>query len=91
MDKNNRTPTGIKDRHAREICVDDIVKVTYGDAVKNFSENEKVIMKNRKFYLDHEDGTSTLGSSCYSLEIIGNIFDNPELFKEGRIISYWGD
>ena len=91
MEKNKRTPTGIKDKHGIEICVDDIVKVTYGDAHHNFSENEKVIIENGKFYLDHEDGTSALDSSCHSLEIIGNIHENPNLFKEGRRISFWGD
>ena len=91
MKKNNRIPTGIKDIHDIEICVDDIVKVTYGDAVQNFSENEKIIMEVGKFYRDHEDGTSTLDSSYYSLEIIGNIHNNPELFQEGRRISFWGD
>lgn len=91
MEKNNRTPTGIKDIHDIEICVGDIVKVTYGDAVKYFSENEKVIMRDGKFYLDHEDGTSTLDSSCYSVEIIGNIHDKPEIFKTGQRISFWGD
>ena len=91
MEKNNRTPIGIKDKHGIEICVDDIVKVTYGDAHINFSENEKVIMENGKFYLAHEDGTSTFDSPHYSFEVIGNIHDNPELFKEGGRISFWGD
>ncbi len=91
MNKLERIPTGIQDINERMIFVDDIVKVTYGDAQNNFSENEKVIYDNGKFYLDHHYGTSSFDSPHYSLEVIGNIHDNPELFNKGRRISFWGD
>lgn len=40
------------------------------------------------FFLDCEDGTSPLQFDHNKLEIIGNIDGNPELFKEGRRISF---
>lgn len=45
MKKEERIPTGIKDINNRMIFVDDIVKVTYGNAENNFSETKKLYMK----------------------------------------------
>lgn len=91
MNQSERVPTGIKDVNNRMIFVDDIVKVTYGKGENKFSENEKVIYEDGKFYLDHQDGTSSFDSPHYSLEVIGTIYDNPELFNDERRISFWGD
>lgn len=84
-------PTGILDIHGKQICVGDIVRSYTGEVKLNYSENEKVIFENGKFYLDNEDGTCDLEFYHRPLEIIGNIVDNTELFKEGRRISFWDD
>lgn len=80
--------TGVKDKNDIPICVGDILRVSYGDAVSNFSENELVIYKDGKFLLDHEDGQSTFDSPHFSLEVIGTLKDNPELYNDGFHISF---
>lgn len=40
MKHNERIATGNLDKNGQMIFVDDIVKVTYGDAIVNLSENE---------------------------------------------------
>ena len=91
MEKNRRTPTGIKDIHGIEICVDDIVRSYTGPILLNYAGNELVVFYDGKFCLDNEDGTSSLYNIRKPLEIIGNIHDNSKLFKEGGRISFWDD
>lgn len=87
----NRIPTSYKDKNGKEIFVNDIVKVTYGDADHKFSEYEKVILKDGVFYLDHDDGISTFDSPQYSLEVTGTIHKEPLLFTEDVKISFFED
>ncbi len=89
MENLHRISTGILDIHGKEICVGDIVRSYTGEIMFNYADNKKVICKSGKFYLDNEDGTSSLDFYRQPLEIIGNIKENPELFKEGRRISFW--
>ncbi|UFK97714.1 YopX family protein [Kaistella faecalis] len=83
--------TGIKDKNNNKIFVGDILRVTYGNADSNFSENELVICKDGKFLLDHEDGQSTFDSPHFSLEVIGTLKDNPELYNDNFRISFDSD
>jgi uncharacterized phage protein (TIGR01671 family) len=82
---------GIKDSNGKEIYDGDIV--TYGteDAVVNatveFAEEDseesmfltgyKMVVINAADYEDNDDNE-------HALEIIGNIFENPELIKEDK-------
>lgn len=71
--------------------VGDIVKVTYGNKDSNWFEVEKVIWKDNRFYLESQDGISSLDSLHYTYEIIGNINDDPDLYKDGYKMKFWGD
>lgn len=91
MNELERLYTGRKDKNNNKIFVGDIVRVTYGNADSNFSENELVIYKEGKFLLDHEDGQSTFDSPHFSLEVIGTLKDNPELYNDNFRISFDND
>lgn len=91
MNYLDRIYTGEKDKNNNKIFVGDIVRVTYGDAASNFSENELVIYKEGKFLLEHEDGLSTFDSPHFSLEVIGIQTDNPELYKDNFRILFGSD
>lgn len=91
MENNNRISTGKYDKNNKRIYVGDILKVLYGDANSTFSDIEKVIVRDNKFYLESQDGVSSIDSPHYSYEIIGNIFDNPNLFDDDFKMSFWGD
>jgi len=51
MKHNERIATGNLDKNGQMIFVDDIVKVTYGDAIVNLSENEGWLLRMAYFIL----------------------------------------
>lgn len=77
--------TGLKDKNNREIYEGDILKSIHGttgnpmyEAVE-WSENEgwwSIRLSNNARYTLHDALTSQMG---YSYEVIGNIYENPEL------------
>ena len=69
--------TGLHDKHGKEIYEGDIVKGQYG---------EKEIVELRKFYnYNSEGGCEGFGwateTDIEKCEVIGNIYENPELLK----------
>lgn len=68
--------TGLKDENEREIYEGDIVKhATWGDVYE-------VIFEDGGFYVLSSYDFQTINE--YPLEVIGNIYENPELLEESK-------
>lgn len=88
--------TGLHDKNGNEIYEGDIVKrKCVNDGWPTNEGNWPVVFKNGSFGIEVGDGThirfaekevwadmSASGENIYEYEIIGNIYDNPELLKE---------
>ena len=73
--------TNCKDKNGKEIYKDDIVKNDYGQI-------GRVVFKHGAFVFQWNDNTETYWSadpdSENDIEVIGNIWENPDLLKGGN-------
>lgn len=79
--------TGLKDKNGKEIYEADIVKIEYADfkfkGVVKYDETYLAYVITNTYTATHE--YENLGDYIdYGIEVIGNIYDNPELLEKGE-------
>lgn len=75
--------TGLKDCHGKGIYEGDIVKTDLGNGVVVFDSGEFLVRNlDDDEYYGFDDFFSLYKGGCYLVEVIGNIYENPEFLKE---------
>jgi uncharacterized phage protein (TIGR01671 family) len=70
--------TGLSDKNGKDIYDGDIVKRSLSGS--NPTTTDKVYFQNGSFVIGEGDFIRTISSFC-TLEVIGNIYENPELLS----------
>ena len=68
--------TGLKDKNGKEIYEGDILFEILGE------EYFKVIFENGSYRAENEEYSLDLSEYAHLCEIVGNVYENPELIKE---------
>lgn len=74
--------TGLRDKNDREIFEGDVIKVNYWLEVVSFSE-EKVMFVSKAIGFPEASLYDLFNSDIFTVEIIGNIYENPKLAEVG--------
>ena len=74
--------TGLRDKNDREIFEGDVIKVNYWLEVVSFSE-EKVMFVSKNIGFPETSLYDLFNSDIFTVEIIGNIYENPKLAEVG--------
>ena len=78
--------TGLKDNNGKEIFEGDILAFETNDEVINvnvfWDEEHALFMFESKKYNEQEPLAELVENNTYPFEIIGNIYENPELLEE---------
>jgi uncharacterized phage protein (TIGR01671 family) len=72
--------TGLVDKNGKEVWEGDIVKYTE-DGVYEDEERSTVVFENCGFWLDKHDNEYGYWPEAEDIEVIGNIYESPELIK----------
>lgn len=72
--------TGLKDKRGKKIHEGDIVKTDLGNGVVIFDSGAFLVRNlDDDEYYGFDDFFSLYEGGCYLVEVIGNVFENPEL------------
>lgn len=78
--------TGLKDKNGKEIFEGDILACKTDDKVINLNvfwdEEHALFMFESKKYNEQEPLAELVENNTYPFEIIGNVYENPELLEE---------
>ena len=80
--------TGLKDKNSKEIFEGDILAFKTDDEVINvkifWDEKHALFMFRSEKYNEEEPLAELVEANTYPFEIIGNVYENPELLEELR-------
>lgn len=73
--------TGLKDKNGKEIYEGDILRGTASDDSREYTKNGCVVFKEHELRYELDEDFCLPLNWYESLEVIGNIYENPELLQ----------